>query len=299
MLLKIFRLPKFLILALVFFAILLSSCNHSGEAAKTNNCTPSSDHRVVSVSPTATEMLFAIGAGSQAVAVDEFSTYPSEAPSIQGLSGFTPNAEAILEYEPSLLLTQSSGSGDEFTKLEGFDVCVLRLPAVLDLQGVYGQLNQLGEIVQRKTEAQNLVTDLKSRVEQVVTNSGRQNNEVLTYFYELDTTFYTVTDNTFIGYVLGLLSLRSVAPTDTDLGDFPQLNPEAILSANPDIIMLVDVECCQQNAATVASRAGWENIKAVQNNKILELNGDVASRWGPRIVDLLENVSDFLSQEFS
>lgn len=300
MFVKLSKLPRFVIvmMALLVLGGILSSCGNSDSVTSVaDKCDPSPNPRVVSVSPTATEMLFAIGAGSLAVAVDEFSTYPPEAPRIEGLSGFTPNVEAILQYSPDLVLTLSNQTGDEFSKLEEFDVCVLRLPAVTDLEGTYDQLRTLGRLTEKEDEANELIDDLKKKVEEIVqTYSSR---ERLTYFYELDPSFYTITENTFIGHVLGLLKLQSIAPVDNALGDYPQLNQEAILTSNPDIIMLADVECCGESAQTVSKRSGWQDITAVKEDKILEIDADIASRWGPRLVDLMILVGNFLEDKFN
>ena len=282
-------------LALLIFVSLLVSCSHVNTA--TNKCVSSKNHKIVSVSPTATEMLFAIDAGSLLQAADEFSTYPLEANNVKGLSGFQPNIEAILEYDPDLVLVSSLKQDDEFKKLENFGVCVLRLGAVSNLEGTYEQLLTLGEITQRTIKAQEIVAQLKIRVQDIVANHSSTEVE-LTYYYELDSTFYSVTENTFIGTVLALLNLKNITELGETIGDYPQLSQEFILNSNPDMILLADTKCCGQNLQTVKDRAGWENIKAVKKENVLELDDDIASRWSTRIVDLLQVVSDFLIEKF-
>ncbi len=311
---KKLRAKNIIVLGLLILLITITfvSCNHSSsnsnisntnisqaqtseqaEVSETvNKCDPNKNHRVVSLSPTATEMLYEIGAA--AVAVDDQSNYPTNAPSISGLSGFQPNVEAILEYNPNLVLTSSNRIEDEFSKLEGFDVCVLRLPAATSLEEIYNQIKMLGDILERRAEADQVISSLKKRVAEVIVDAPEV--ESLTYYYELDPTFYSVTDNTFIGVVLGLLNLNSIAK-DTE-SDYPQLNPEAIFVANPDIIILADTKCCAQNAKTVSERQGWQNLDAVKQGKILELDDDIASRWSPRIVNLMEGIRDFLNENF-
>ncbi len=304
-----------LLIAAFVFSFILASCSSNGTENTALENTPAENtsdepceaiksqatnsQKIVSLSPTATEMVFAIGAGEQVVAVDEFSTYPESAPRISGLSGFTPNIESILSYEPNLVLVSSSRTDDEFAKLEdNFGICLFRLSAPADLDGVYSQIELLGEITSKEEEAGQLVQEMKSDTANATAKVSPQTPRQLRYFYELDNTFYTVTDNTFIGYVLGLLGLESIAPAKTQAGEYPQMSEEAVLSENPDIIFLADVKCCGQTAEVVSRRAGWDELEAVKQGKILELDEDIASRWGPRIVDLLAEVANFVSANF-
>ena len=120
----------------------------------------------------------------------------------------------------------------------------------------------------------------------------------LTYFHELDTALYTVTSDTFIGQIYGLLGLESIADEAAgaaDAGGYPQLSEEFIVDADPDVIFLADAQCCDQSPATVAARPGWENLTAVTSGNVVVVDEDVASRWGPRTVDFLREVAEALS----
>jgi iron complex transport system substrate-binding protein len=121
----------------------------------------------------------------------------------------------------------------------------------------------------------------------------------ITYYYELDQTYYSVTSSTFIGHLLALLGMKSIADAATGAaasGGYPQLSAEYILRSNPDYILLADTVCCHQSAATVAKRPGWASMAAVKDGHVVALNDDVASRWGPRIVDLLRTVATALAK---
>ena len=114
----------------------------------------------------------------------------------------------------------------------------------------------------------------------------------ISYYHELDNTFYSAASSTFIGDVYALLGMQSIADGAEDLNfGYPQLSAEFILEADPDVILLADTKCCQQTAETVADRPGWSQLSAVQEGAVVELDDDIASRWGPRIVELLEIVS--------
>jgi iron complex transport system substrate-binding protein len=134
------------------------------------------------------------------------------------------------------------------------------------------------------------VADTTSRLDEA-TEQISDTGADLSYYYELDDTYYTVTSGSFIGQVLaptGLVNIADQAP-DPDGFGFPQLSNEYIVDADPDLILLADTKCCGQNGETVTARPGWDSMSAVPAG-VVELDDDVASRWGPRIADLLEEV---------
>ncbi len=245
---------------------------------------------IVSLSPTATEMLYSIGAGSQVKAVDNDSDYPPQAPRTK-LSGFTPNIEAIVATKPDLVVVSFDAS--VITKrLAAFSIPVLYLPAPTSLSGVYTEFGQLGDLTGHEQQARREVAGLRSQISQIVAAVPRH-AKPLTYYYELDQTYYSATSSTFVGRLLGLLGMKSIADAAKGAaatGGYPQLSAEYILRANPDYIVLADTLCCHQDAATVAARPGWSSLTAVKEHHVIGLNDDIASRWGPRIVDLLRAV---------
>ncbi len=247
---------------------------------------PAQPERIVSLSPTATETLFAIGAGDQVVAADEYSTYPEEAPSTD-LSGLTPNVEAIAGYDPDLVVA-SSDPGDLAASLAEIGVPTLIHPTADTMDDAYTQIEQLGAATGHVGEAAELVAQMQADIDALVARLPER-AEPLTYYHELDLSYFSVTSNTFIGQLYGLLGMQSIADEAGEGGgDYPQLSPEFIIEADPDVILLADADCCDVDAAEVASRPGWEQMSAVQSERIIMLDEDIASRWGPRIVDFLE-----------
>jgi iron complex transport system substrate-binding protein len=245
---------------------------------------------IVSLSPTATEMLYAIGAGHQVRAVDSDSDYPPQAPRTK-LSYFDPNVEAIVADKPDLVVVSNNTNGLA-KSLAGFSIPVLELPAPASVNGVYAEFDQLGRATGNLPQAEREVTTLRSQISQIVA-AVPSHSAPATYYYELDQTYYSVTSATFIGKLLGLLGMKSIADSAKGAaaaGGYPQLSAEFILKANPDYIILADTVCCQQSAATVRSRPGWSGLAAVKSGHVILLNDDIASRWGPRIVDLLRAV---------
>ena len=238
---------------------------------------------IVSMSATATEMLFAIGAGDQVIAVDSTSDYPTDVPTTD-LSAFEPNIEAIAAYEPDLVIA-SDDINDLVAGLEALDIPVLLAPVANVIDDTYTQIEQLGAATGHVGEAAELVGQMQVDIDEIVADLPEQ-DEALTYYHELDDTFFSVTSATFIGQMYDLAGLRNIADEAEGGVDalYPQLSAEFIIAADPDMIFLADAECCGITAETLAQRPGWADLTALQNGGagVVELDEDISSRWGPR-----------------
>src|SRR5690348_12085792 len=251
-------------------------------------------HRLISLSPTATEMLFAIGAGAQVTAVDDQSNYPASAPMTK-LSGFQPNIEAIAGYTPDLVVG-AEDTGGLVHGVQALNVPILIEPAAKTLDDSYAQIKQLGLATGHTAEADALVARMRSRVGAFVAAVAKPTRKLRVY-HELDNTYYSVTSATFIGQVYKLLGLDNIADAATGAApDYPQLSAEYIVSANPDLIVLADTKCCAQGLGTVAARPGWNVIAAVKSGQVVGVDDDVASRWGPRVIDFMQAVAPHVQQ---
>lgn len=251
---------------------------------------------IVSLSPTATEMLFAIGAGPQVVAVDEYSYYPDDAP-VTDLSGFTPNLEAIVAYEPDLVVVSDDIDGIA-AALEGVDIPTLVLPGATRVQDAYDQVRLLGDATGMLAEAETLASEMESEIAALVAGV-EVSSEPLTYYHELGSdgggSFYSVTSSTFIGEVFGTFGLENIAdPADSDGFGYPTLSVEFIIDADPDLIFFTN--CCGDTPETIAARPGWDSIAAVETGAMHELDDDLSSRWGPRIVEFFRLVAAALAE---
>ncbi|HEX6871672.1 MAG TPA: helical backbone metal receptor [Micromonosporaceae bacterium] len=246
--------------------------------------------RIVSFSATATEMLFAIDAGSQVVAVDSYSTYPTNAPKTD-LSAYKPNVEAIAKYQPDLVVL-SNDTEKIVSQLAALKIPTFLAPAAETLDDTYRQIDEFGQLTGHRAEATALVGRMRDDVAKLLASVPKRAT-ALRYYYELDQTYYSVTSKTFIGSLFASAGLVNIADElSKDGNPYPQLSAEAIVNASPDLIFLADTKCCGQTAATVAGRAGWSGITAVRDGGVVELDDDIASRWGPRVVDLLRSITD-------
>jgi iron complex transport system substrate-binding protein len=252
--------------------------------------------RIVSLTPTATEILFAIGAGTQVVAVDDQSNYPDNAPKTD-LSGFKPNAEAIAAKNPDLVVL-SNDTDKIVSQLDKLKIPVFLTPAATSMEDTYKEIGELGTITGHPADAEALHQRMVTQIDKIVKGVPAR-TKPLSYYYELDPTLYSVTSKTFVGSIFSMFGMTNVADAadpDGAKGGYPQLSQEALIKANPDTIFLADSKCCQQSAQTVAARAGWKTITAVKSGQIYALDDDIASRWGPRTVDLVQSVADAVAK---
>jgi iron complex transport system substrate-binding protein len=243
--------------------------------------------RIVSLSPSATETLFAVGAGNLLVAVDSASDYPAQAPHTQ-LSALSPDPEAIAGYNPDLVVVSADTNGLA-AALAKTGTKTLVMPAAKTLDEAYDQFVQLGRATGHQAEGESLARQARDDIDKTVAGTPKPARP-LSYYYEIDQTYYSVTSATFIGQILGRFGLTNIAD-GTAASGYPQLSAERVLQADPSLIFLADTKCCGQNAQTVAARPGWNTLSAVKQGHIVALDDDTASRWSPRLVDLVHVVA--------
>ena len=250
--------------------------------------------RVVSLSPTATEMLFAIGADGQVLAVDDQSNYPPQVlDKPHDLSGYQPNVEAIAALKPDLVVIGDDSSGLS-KQLQAVGLSTWVGAAATSFDDVYAQIEQLGALTGHIGQAAELVSTMQAQIDTAV-KAAPKPAKPLTYYHELDNTYYSVTQNTFIGQVYALFGLHSIADLQEVSSDYPQLSAESIIQADPDFIFLADGGF-GESPATVSARPGWGSLKAVTSSRVLVVDADISSRWGPRIVDYIKDISAAVSQ---
>lgn len=275
-----FRFRLFAAMLLVL-TLLAAACGNDDDAAEV-------PERIVSLSPTVTEILFAIGASEQVVAVDEFSYYPPEAP-VTDLSGWDPNVEAVLSYEPDLVVIVYDAN-DLMAGLDAVGVPVVMSPAPADFESGYASIADLGETVGRQDEAAALVESLRAEIDAALAAAP---DVPLRVYHELDDQHYSPTSATFIGAVYDAMGVVNIADeADPDGYGYPQLTEEYIVEADPELIVITDL--VGYTPEDVAARPGWGEVSAVRNGNIVMVNADIASRWGPRLPQFITAVAEAL-----
>ena len=272
-------------IALALAALLGIATLSSATSAVASSPNPT---RIISLSPSATEILFGIGAGPQVIAVDDNSDYPSNAP-FSKLSSFTPNVEAIAAYHPDLVVLQSSATNAATVEsdLQKLKINVFLEVTPSNISDAYAEFLALGKVTGHPSRAKALVTTMKSRIAEILAKARKKNS--ITIYHELDNTLYSADSTTFIGQIYSDFNFSNIAD-GTNSGGYPQLTPEAVIKADPKVIFLDDGPY-GESAATVAARPGWSTISAVKNKHVVVLPLDIADRWGPRLVDFYQFVA--------
>jgi len=286
---------RFTIAVVAALAAALAVVSLSAAAQQQRHAKHHYPHRIVSLSPTVTEDLFAVGAGKQVVAVDNQSNYPKRAPHTS-LSGFDPNVEAVANYHPDLVLI-SYDPGNFASQLRQLGIKTVMEPAATNLKQAYREIIGLGRLTGHPRGAKAVVRSMRTHLAAIV-RSVPKTRRHLSVYHELDPTYYSATSKTFIGSIYKLFGFRDIADAaGASAGTaYPQLSGEYIIAQSPQIIVLADTKCCGQSYPTVAARPGWSTIAAVEHHRVVTANDDVASRWGPRIVQFARTVARIAKQ---
>ncbi|HUX05009.1 MAG TPA: ABC transporter substrate-binding protein [Acidimicrobiales bacterium] len=291
-----------IVVALVTSALAFPLLSLSGASASSPRRAPQC---VVSLSPSATETLYAIGAGPQVRAVDKDSNYPTKGlppaskridalnPSVESVIGICPRTATHPSTKPDLVIISYDANSIK-EKLRALGIKVVEQDAPATLAGAYAQMRQLGALTGHARAAAKLVSHIATTITRDVASIAPHPKKVINVYYELDPTYYSLTSTTFVGSLLkslGLVNIADAQSTSADAG-YPQLNSEYIISSNPQLILLADTKCCQASAATLAQRPGFSSVSAVVHHHVVGLNDDVASRWGPRLAVLMNRLTD-------
>ena len=292
---RVTSLRSLLVLALAALVVPLAGA--SGASARTHppQC-------VVSLSPTATETLFAIGAGRQVQAVDKDANYPTHGLPATRVDALNPSVESVIglcrrtpthrSTKPDLVIISYDANSIK-EKLSALGVRVLEQDAATSVGGALAEIRTLGALTGHAARADALAASIRRTIARDVASVPAHPGQALRVYYELDPTYYSLTSATFVGSLLkslGAVNIADPQSTSADAG-YPQLSAEYIVSADPQLILLADTKCCQATPASVAARPGFATVSAVVDAHVVNLDDDVASRWGPRLGQLMNQLT--------
>ncbi len=242
---------------------------------------------IVALAPSFVEILFAVGAGDAIVAVDQNTDYPPEAAARTKLSGFEPSVEGIAALEPDLVIIFFDPGGLE-EALEGLDIPVLFLMTPASIQGVFDQIELLGRATGHADDAEQLIDGMSEGID-AISEKLADIQEGPRVFHEVGPELFSASDKDFVGDLYTTLKAQNIA---TGAGPFPQLTEEAVIAADPEVIILADVPVVTPEE--VKARPGWDSVSAVQNGRVFAVDPDLVSRSGPRLVEGLEELARLL-----
>jgi len=250
--------------------------------------------RIVSVAPSSTEIVFALGAGDPVVAVDDFSDFPAEAKALPKVGGFTTSAEKVVSFQPDLVLAITTGNLAPALEAQGQRVAIFE---PTDFAGVYRDIATIGQIVGRESAAADLVRRMRDRIG-AVTERARTATARVRVLHEIDasdpTKIYVAGPGNFIDAMIAAAGGTNVAASAPS--SYPQLSAEEIVRADPEVIVLSDAAYGMTPEA-VAARPGWSAIDAVKKRRVVAIDPDLVSRPGPRLADGVEQYAKLLHPE--
>lgn len=258
---------------------------------------PARPTRIMSLSASATSMIYDIGAGHQVVAVDKYSTDPPNAPRTQ-ITGFETGPESYVPLHPDLVVL-AQDQGTLASQLASLAIRTLILPPAVTMNDTYAQIALLGKATGHVAAAVAENASIRQKLAAIVRSVGSRGRGI-TYYQEIDPTLYTVTSDTFIGALYKSLGMVNVADGAIASGNnYPQISAESLIQANPDYVFLADDTCCGQTAATFSMRTGYSTIRAVRLRHVFLIPDAIASEWGPRVVTFLQMVANDLTKSSS
>lgn len=249
--------------------------------------------RIVSVAPSPTEIMFAVGAGSQVVGVDNYSDYPAEAKSLPQIGSYTLNVEVIMSLKPDLIVSSDLVPRAQLDQLEAQGVPYF-IFATRTMEDVFKDLRLAGSLTGHSLEAEALVAGLQARVNAVTNKTLASDVEkVRTYveYYPL----WTYGPGSFGNDLIRLAGGANIAANASN--EYPELTTEFIIAQNPQVIIYTVGPMTTTIASDFAARSGWNNTYAVSHNKIYSIDDNLVSRYGPRVVDGLEQLAEIIHPE--
>jgi iron complex transport system substrate-binding protein len=254
---------------------------------------------IISLAPSNTEILFALGAGSQLVGRDSYSDFPKEAKAVQDIGGpsFGSSKELITKLQPDLILAAEINSTDQVTEFENLGITVFYLKNPKDISGLYANLEKVAQLTGHSAEAEKLIQSLKTRVAEVDKTVAKSTDKPKV-FYEVDGSDpakpWTSGPGSFMDKMIqqaGGVNAGAKLPIE-----WAQISQEELIIQNPDIVLLGDAKF-GMTVDVVKQRAGWDAIKAVKDDRVIPFDDDLVSRPGPRLVDGLEALARAIHPE--
>jgi iron complex transport system substrate-binding protein len=247
--------------------------------------------RMVSLMPSNTEIVYELGLGDEIIGVTDNDTYPEEVLEKEKVGGMEFNVEKIISLKPDLVLAHGGSMGmssEGFEQLKNAGITVLVVNDSKTFADVYASIEMIGKATGAVEEAEKLVNDMKSKVEEIQEKATAVKEEDMKKVYvEVDPSLYTVGKNTFMDEMLTMIKAENIVKEE----GWPQLNQEAIIEANPDVIITTYGYYTENAVEQVLNREGWQDINAIKNKQVVDVQSDIVTRSGPRLVEGVEELA--------
>ncbi len=259
---------------LIFLALLVSMCS--------NQAQENDEIKIISLSTTHTEIIQSLGAENTLVGVDAFSEVDSP---VEVIDAYTVTAEELVPLNPDVVIIAFDFNGI-VEGLEAQEINYVLLPPARNLDDVYAQITNIGEMVNKKSEASSTIRDMKLEINRIINNSNYQD---ITVYHEIGYTYgiYSVNSESLIGEIYNLLGVTNISNSEEDPygSGYPALSEEMVIESNPDFIVVGHSDYLNKD---LSIRDGWSDISAVQNSRVFFLDDTLASNWGTTTLQLVE-----------
>ena len=259
---------------LIFLALLVAMCS--------NQTQENDEIKIISLSTTHTEIIQSLGAENTLVGVDAFSEvdFPVEV-----IDAYTVTAEELVPLNPDVVIIAFDFNGI-VEGLKAQEINYVLLPPARNLDDVYAQITNIGEMVNKKSEASSTIRDMKLEINRIINNSNYQD---ITVYHEIGYSYgiYSVNSESLIGEIYNLLGVTNIANSEEDPygSGYPALSEEMVIESNPDFIVVGHSDYLNKD---LSIRGGWSDISAVQNSRVFFLDDTLASNWGTTTLQLVE-----------
>ena len=259
---------------LIFLALLVSMCS--------NQAQENDEIKIISLSTTHTEIIQSLGAENTLVGVDAFSEvdFPVEV-----IDAYTVTAEELVPLNPDVVIIAFDFNGI-VEGLEAQEINYVLLPPARNLDDVYAQITNIGEIVNKKSEASSTIRDMKLEINRII---NKYNYQDITVYHEIGYSYgiYSVNSESLIGEIYNLLGVTNIANSEEDPygSGYPALSEEMVIESNPDFIVVGHSDYLNKD---LSIRGGWSDISAVQNSRVFFVDDTLASNWGTTTLQLVE-----------
>ena len=259
---------------LIFLALLVSMCS--------NQTQENDEIKIISLSTTHTEIIQSLGAENTLVGVDAFSEvdFPVEV-----IDAYTVTAEELVPLNPDVVIIAFDFNGI-VEGLEAQEINYVLLPPARNLDDVYAQITNIGEIVNKKSEASSTIRDMKLEINRII---NKYNYQDITVYHEIAYTYgiYSVNSESLVGEIYNLLGVTNIANSEEDPygSGYPALSEEMVIESNPDFIVVGHSDYLNKD---LSIRGGWSDISAVQNSRVFFVDDTLASNWGTTTLQLVE-----------
>lgn len=280
---------KIKITAVVLFAFLAVFATGAKKNKKADAATSAYPKSIVALSPSAAEILFAVGAGDQVSAVSEFTDYPAEAaakPVVGGFDGKTLSIETIMSFKPDLVYLTEGMHNFLIATLESNGIAYY-ISKGESIASVEQEILDVGKLTGHDKEAKKVVDGMEKKLAKVAKKSGAP---VKVYYEVWNAPYMSVGTTSFINDVIVKAGGENIFGDLTDA--YPMVSEESIISRQPAVILIPSSS--GQAASSVALRNGWADIPAVKNGKVFVVDDNVYTRPGPRIADVVEEMAGLL-----